>query len=357
MPDPQPPQPPQPPRRRTFLADAEPGDRMDDVFVLVNPQLGTTRKGDPFLKFLVGDRTAQVAAKWWSQGPDTLAKLPSPSGVVRVKGQIEDYNGTPQFRVDTVKPIRNPDEIDYADLLPGTDKDTDAMWERVQSLLSGIDQPHLRAIVGAYLDDEELMANFRRAPAAVSLHHGYLGGLLEHTSNAMAVADAVCGFYPDLNRDLVVAGVFLHDLGKTWELSYDVAFAYTDGGNLVGHVVKAALWLERYADRAAEALGEPVPRPMLDVLQNLLLSHHGPTELNYGSARNMMTPEALAVHMIEALDAKLTPALALCRGGESDAPWTEYQRNFDGRLFRPDLFGTDDAPAEPPRAVQNPLFG
>jgi 3'-5' exoribonuclease len=187
------------------------------------------------------------------------------------------------------------------------------------------------------------MNNFCRAPAAMTFHHAYIGGLLEHTLNAMEVADAVCKFYPKLNRDLVVAGIFLHDIAKTWELSYDCSFGYTDGGQLVGHIVKSAMWLEDKAKAAALMLGEPIPRVMIDVLQHIILSHHGEPE--FGAARIPSTPEAIAVHVIENFDAKMMMALSLTRGESANSAeggsWTEYLKAFNGRLYRPDV-----APAE-----------
>jgi 3'-5' exoribonuclease len=201
------------------------------------------------------------------------------------------------------------------------------------------------------------MNNFRRAPAAMNFHHAFVGGLLEHTLNAMEVADAVCKFYPKLNRDLVVSGVFLHDLAKTWELSYENAFSYTDGGQLVGHIVKGAIWVEKKAQDAEKTLGEPIPRPLIDVIQHIILSHHGEPE--FGAARLPSTPEAIAVHVIENLDAKLMMALQLTRGeGAAESNWTEYQKAFNGRLYRPDTAPSDDAgdrPVDsPPEAAASP---
>ena len=146
----------------------------------------------------------------------------------------------------------------------------------------------------------------------MNFHHAFVGGLLEHTLNAMEVADAVCKFYPKLNRDLVVAGIFLHDLAKTWELSYENAFSYTDGGQLVGHIVKGAIWVEKKAQDAEKILGEPIPPALINVVQHIILSHHGEPE--FGAARIPSTPEAIAVHVIENLDAKLMPALGMTRG-------------------------------------------
>jgi 3'-5' exoribonuclease len=188
------------------------------------------------------------------------------------------------------------------------------------------------------------MSAFCRAPAASAFHHAFIGGLLEHTVNAIDVAQVVVPFYPGLNGDLVVAGLFLHDIAKTWELSYDGAFSYTDGGNLVGHIVKSAIWIEQKACAVEAKRGKPLPRALVDVLEHIVLSHHGTTE--FGSPKVPATPEAIAVHVIENMDAKLMMALAATRGAQApewEGNWSEYIRSLSGRLYRPDVAPPDEA--------------
>jgi 3'-5' exoribonuclease len=217
-----------------------------------------------------------------------------------------------------------------------------------------------------------MMNAFCKAPAAMSFHHAFLGGLLEHTLNAMEVANCIAPLYPGLNRDLLLAGIFLHDIAKTWELSYDAVFGYTDGGQLIGHIVKSVMWVEERAKQASEALGEPIPRELIDVLQHIILSHHDKAE--FGSPRAPSTPEAIAVHMIENMDAKLMMALGACRGADvPEGHWTEYMKAFSGKLFRPDVApgdvkadgdgqatdaraGDGQAANGQPMKISNPLF-
>jgi 3'-5' exoribonuclease len=264
------------------------------------------------------------------------------NGFLKVRGRIENYQGNLQVIIETVGPAIDG-AYDVADLLPHTDKDIPSMMRKLAELAGSVQNRHLAAILQAYLDDEKLMRDFSRAPAAMSFHHAYIGGLLEHTLNAMEVADAVVGFYPGLNRDLVLAGVFLHDIAKTWELCYETAFGYTDGGQLVGHIVKSAMWVEEKARSAEQTLNERIPRSLVDVLQHIILAHHG--EYEYGSPRTPATPEAIAVHMIENMDAKLMMSLTATRGdgSASEGNWTEYVKAFGGKLFRPDV-----APADAP---------
>ena len=165
----------------------------------------------------------------------------------------------------------------------------------------------------------------------------------------------MCSFYPGLSRDLVIAGIFLHDIAKTWELNYDCAFSYSDGGQLVGHIVKSAMWVEHKARAAEATLGEKIPQPLIDVLQHIILSHHGTPE--FGAAKTPATPEAIAVHFIENMDAKLMMSLSATRGegATGSGNWTEYMKAFGVRLYRPDqcLEPEEPEPPSPSRAAGN----
>jgi len=327
---------------RLFLKDCVPGDIVEDVFVINNKQFSSATNGKNYIKAFVSDRTGPVTARMWNASRDVFNAMPE-SGFLRIRGRIENYQGNLQLIIEQIWAAREG-TFEVADLLPHTTKNVDAMCQRLHEMLGSIQNRHVAAIMQAYLDDSELMENFCRAPAAMNFHHAYLGGLLEHTLNAMEVADSIVKFYPGLSRDLVLAGIFLHDIAKTWELSYQTAFGYTDGGQLVGHIVKSAMWLETKARTAEQTLGEPMPQPLVDSLQHIILSHHGVPE--YGAARVPSTPEAIAVHMIENMDAKLMMSLTATRSENfvgTEGNWTEYMKAFGCRLYRP-----DPAPAEAP---------
>lgn len=331
--------------RRTYLRDAVPGDLVDDVFVLSGKQFSATNSGKHFIKAFISDRTTQLTARMWNATRELFNTMPD-GGFARIYGRVENYQNNLQFIIEQVAPAKEG-TYDIGDLLPHTGKDIPTMCRRLAEILGSIQNRHLAALAQVYLDDTKLMTDFCRAPAAMSFHHAYIGGLLEHTLNAIEVSDAVCKFYPKLNRDLVIIGIFLHDIAKTWELSYDSSFGYTDGGQLVGHIVKSAMWVEHKAREAEAVLGEKIPQPLIDVVQHIILSHHGVPE--FGAAKLPATPEAIAVHMIENMDAKLMMSLNLCRGegAGSEGKWTEYQKSFGGRLYRPDVASTDVDEMEP----------
>jgi 3'-5' exoribonuclease len=344
--------------RRLYLSGAQAGDLIEDVYVLTNKQLAAASNGTQYMKGLVGDRTCTITARMWKCSRDIFSAIPD-NGFIRLRGRVENYQSNLQVIIEQMWPAK-PDTFEIADLVPHTTKDIPTMFGKITEILGTIRSKHLKAIIDAYLADEKLMVDFRRAPAAMNFHHAFLGGLLEHTLNAVEVADAVCGFYKGLNRDLVIAGIFLHDIAKTWELTYETAFGYSDGGQLIGHIVKAAMWIEEKRKVAEAKIGEPIPQPLVDVLQHIILSHHG--EMEFGSPKVPATPEALAVHAIENMDAKLTMALTACRGEAAvgiESNWTEYMKAFSGKMYRPDVAPADigaDEPAEEKLLITNPLF-
>lgn len=349
---------------RIYLNQCGVGDILEDVFVITGKQFAATATGKHFIKAQVSDRTAQLNARMWNATREIFNALPE-AGFVKLRGRIENYQNNLQFIIENTWAAREG-SYQLGDLIPHTTQNIKQMCDQLHEICGSIQNRHLSALIHAYLDDESLMGRFCKAPAAQSFHHAFIGGLLEHTLNSMKVADAVVKFYPGLNRDLILAGIFLHDIAKTWELTYECAFAYSDGGQLVGHIVKSAIWVEEYAKKAEATLGEPIPRTLLDVLQHIILSHHGLPE--FGSPRVPLTPEALVVHALENLDAKLMMALGATRdpNGMGDGNWTEYLKAFGGRLYRPDVAPEDAAVEETePSAsgapttnmtINNPLF-
>ena len=325
--------------RRLYLCDCVAGDVVEDVFVITGKQFSTTTGGKYFIKAFLSDRTTQITARMWNATRDIFNAMPE-AGFIRVRGHVENYQNNLQFIIEQCWAAKDG-TYEISDLIPHTDKNIDEMCKRLHELLESIHNRHLGALVQAYLDDQPLMDKLCKAPAAMNFHHAFIGGLLEHTLNAIEVADAVVKFYPGLNRDLVITGIFLHDIAKTWELTYECAFGYSDGGQLVGHIVKSAIWVEHKRAAAEQILGEKIPQNLIDVIQHIILSHHGTPE--FGAVKVPSTPEAIAVHVIENLDAKLMMALSATRDAESksEGNWTEYMKQFGGRLYRPDT-----APAE-----------
>jgi 3'-5' exoribonuclease len=318
------------------LRDLAANTYVDGVYSLCNPQIGTTRGGKPYLKCLLRDATGEISARQWSFDDQNFPELEA-SGFVHVAGHTQLYNGQVQLIVEQIRAVEVSEE-EMAALMPTTSRDIDEMFSEVNGLLSSLSHPAMKALADAYLGDEELMRAFRMAPAAATIHHAWIGGLLEHTLQVMKLADVMLPLYPDLNRDIVLLGLFLHDLGKTAELSWEQGFNYTTDGNLIGHVVRGAIWLQVKAAVAGKESGHKLPQDALRILQHIIISHHGVPE--FGAAKIPSTPEAVFVSILDNLDAKTQLALTAARRGESPeiepGAFTDKVWALGARVYRRD---------------------
>ena len=328
---------------RIFLRDRKAGDYIEEeVFILSGKQLSTTQGGKPFIKANIADKTKTLPARMWNAPSGAFNVMPE-GGFLRLSGKVENYQDNLQFIIDRFWVVEES-EVVLDDLLAASTKDVNALFDRLTGLLLTIRHPQLLAVVQEYLADATLMADLKRAPAAMSMHHAYIGGLLEHTLSACEVAEAVCKFYPLLNRDLVLAGVFIHDLAKTTELSFGTSFGYTDEGQLVGHIARGVVWVQEKTRQASEKLGTPVDPKLVMALQHIVLSHHGTAE--FGAIKSPATPEAMAVHLIENMDAKMQMVLEATRGESSknEGTFTDFHKGLGVRLYRPDVAKLDAGP-------------
>jgi 3'-5' exoribonuclease len=248
---------------------------------------------------------------------------------------VETYQGHLQLVAETVLPIEDRSKIDLSELIKHTRKNIPEMHTRAREILTKIEDKQLKAIVDEFLNDAEIMKKFIVAPAAMGFHHAWIGGLLEHTVSVLELALVVCPKYPDIDQDLVLAGLFLHDIAKTVELSYAAGFDYTDEGRLIGHVSRGAMWVDQKAQAAGTRLGTPLRRDLVMVLTHIILSHHGEPE--FGAAVTPKTPEAILVNLIDNLDAKTQMALDAVAAPAEDNTWTEYQKAFGTKLYRPSI--------------------
>ncbi len=324
---------------RKYINQLRDAERIDGAFAIANAQQGTTQKGKPYLRCLIGDKTGQVAGRMWSIDEALYRRLPT-DGFVWLEGETQAYQGELQIIIHNIDAI-DPTPEQLRELLPASERDPNDMFADVQQLLGTLEHPAIKALAEVYLEDEHLMDAFRTAPAAMKLHHAYLGGLVEHTLALMKLADVVCPLYPKISRDLVLFGLFLHDLGKTRELAWDRGFTYTDRGHLVGHIVEGAIMLQDKTQQLMREKGVRMPAGAMTVLQHIILSHHGEPE--YGAAKVPATPEAILVNMLDNVDAKMWIALNatrpdMAKGLELGGNFTEKQWALTGnpRLYKPD---------------------
>ena len=223
--------------KEQFVRDLRPGKRVLGFFLVRRKQLEPFRdrtRGE-FLTLFLADRTGEMLARVWEDAP-AVAETFEQGQVVKVLGEVEEYLGRWQVIVAKIRPAQ-PDEYDLADMLPATERDVGEMLATVQATVEEIEDPHLRALAAHFFDDEEFVARFSRAPAARRVHHAYLGGLLEHTVEVVALCRALLEVYPQIHRDLLLTGALLHDVGKVAEFEYETDIGYSDEGRLLGHVV------------------------------------------------------------------------------------------------------------------------
>jgi 3'-5' exoribonuclease len=315
---------------RRYMAQLTDGDSVEEVYLVVDKQLRANRNGNLYLQLDLRDRTGAMGARLWNVGEPVFRTFEA-GDFLRVKGKVQLFQGALQMILSHIERVPET-RVDLSDFLPHTEKDVSKLYERLRALLLSVGEPHLRALAECFLMDQEFVDQFCRAPAGVRIHHAYLGGLLEHVVTLLDAADRIAPLYPEVNRDVLLMGVFLHDVGKVRELSYSSSFAYTDEGQLLGHLAIGVEMLDEKARQAAELMAEPFPTELRLRLAHMILSHHGSYE--FGSPKLPMTPEAIALHYLDNLDAKVHIFLRDIREDRGPTPWTPYNANLDRRLYK-----------------------
>lgn len=295
-------------------------------FAAAAKQVRSGRDGGRYFALTLCDRTGQIDARMWDI--DEAAEF-EPGDVIKVRGQVCRYNEKLQIKVDKIRQAQ-PNEYELGDFVPQSERNIDEMWAELEAWVASFRDPDLKALLEAFLQDPELARALREAPAAKGLHHAWIGGLLEHVLSLMSLCDASTQHYPGVNRDLVLAGVFLHDIGKLRELAWGTSFEYTLEGQLLGHITIGIRMIE---EKVASIPNFPAAKRLL--VEHLVLSHHGKYE--YGSPKLPMTPEAILFHYLDDLDAKMqTVRSEFARNeanGRSGADMTDWVRSLERPLL------------------------
>jgi len=316
---------------RRYIQELTHQETVDQVFLAANKQLRPNRNGQLYLQVDLSDRTGALSGRLWNAGEGDAARFDD-GDFVRVKGTAQLYQGSMQLIVADIQKADST-TVDWDDFACLTPADIDRLARRLAELLRGVKVPALRALGESFLADEAFMARFTRGPAGVKNHHAYPGGLLEHVVNLMEVAALIAPRYPNLDLGLLLYGCFLHDMGKIEELSSDKGFSYTDAGQLLGHVAQGITMLDAKLAQAEELLGEPVPEEIALRLKHMILSHHG--EYEFGAPKLPMTLEAVALHHLDNLDAKLHNFAQLIRDDSNpESRWTMYHPNLGRKLYK-----------------------
>ena len=333
-----------------FLADCchHENKVITSTFVVISKQVKPKKTGEPYLALTIGDRTGQIEAKMWDNVEDSLEAFEQ-EDFIKVKGLLNRYKNRFQLTIHKLRKLGEA-EIDYADYLRKTTKDIGELWQTLAGFVASFENEHLKALVEAFMSDPEIAEAYRNAPAAKALHHAYLGGLLDHVVSLGRSCDLLCRNYPWINRDLVLTGAFLHDIGKIYELNYNRNFSYTTRGQLLGHMV---IELEMLHAKLAQLKGFPEELKIL--VEHLIISHHGHYE--FGSPKLPMFPEALMLHYLDDLDSKMEAMRAhFEREASLDGVWTGYNSSLGRPLLNSRKF-LDTAAAARAAAASDPSGG
>jgi 3'-5' exoribonuclease len=279
------------------LAAFDEGKLFDGYFLVLVKQQRTTKTNKPYLNLILGDKTGQIEGRIWDPGDPRIAKDFDRGDIVKVRGSVSRYEDRAQMKVDQLRKAQ-PGEAEKIDMLPATSYDIPELWRKLEATVASFTNPDLKRLMQALLSDPQIAAAYREAPAARQLHHAWLGGLLEHVVSLLGLADRVAAHYPMLDRDLLLTGVILHDLGKIRELSWETGFEYTIEGVLLGHIQMGTEIVEKTI-----ATLPGFPGRLRTLVIHMILAHHG--KLEFGSPKLPMIPEALVLNFVDDLDAKM----------------------------------------------------
>ena len=313
-------------------------------FVVASKQVKPRKTGEPFIALTLADRSGHIDAKVWDNVADIIDTFEQ-DDFVKVKGLINKYNQRFQLTVHKLRKCEES-EIDFSDYLPKTTKDIDELWRTLGEFVASFQNPHLKKLLEVFMADEQLAHAYKTAPAAKTLHHAYIGGLLDHVVSLFKSCDLVCRNYPQIDRDLLLTGAFLHDIGKVHELAYARAFSYTTRGQLLGHMIIELEMLQEKLQQVPD-----FPAEMKTLVEHMIISHHG--QYDFGSPKLPMFPEALMLHYLDDLDSKMEAMRAhFEREQDMDSPWTSYNASLARPLLNPKklLAKKEEEPVAEPRA-------
>lgn len=317
---------------RLFVNEIQAQTQVDEVFRVADKQQRANRQGNLYLLMQLGDRTGTISGLRWNADArlyDSFQK----GDYVRVQAAAQLHNGLLQLIVSQVQVV-DPATIDLADFDRLDLVKVDQLWSELKSLIESLENPELQAIAMAFYNDPSIESKFRIAPAGVKAHHAFPGGLLTHVIDMIKLSELIAARYPQIDRDLLIVGAMLHDIGKLEELSLAGELNYTDPGQMVGHLVQGVQMLDRKVAEAETKIGKEIAKQTQWRLQHMIVSHHG--SLEHGSPRVPMTLEALALHHIDDLDAKMNMATEFIRADRNnDSDWTSFHTLLGRKLFKP----------------------
>ena len=306
-----------------YIKDYKDGDRVFDIYLCKFKQSAVTKNGKAYDNVILQDKTGTIDAKIWDPNSAGIGEFDS-LDYIEVYGEVNSFQGALQVNVKRVR-LCQEGEYDPADYLPVSSKNIDEMYHELTGIIQRIENPYLKMLMeDFFVRDTDFIKAFKASSAAKSVHHGFMGGLLEHTLSILKLCEYYCSTYPMLKKDLLMSAALCHDIGKTKELSLFPENDYTDDGNLLGHIVMA---VEMLNDKIREIDG--FPESLATELKHCILAHHG--ELEYGSPKKPALMEAVALNLADNTDAKMQTFTELLQN-TSEAGWLGYNRLFESNV-------------------------
>lgn len=310
------------------------GDVVEGFYAVKDASLQTTSTGKYYIRFLLSDASGSISGNMWDASQEIFQTF-SAGSIVKIRAAVESYRGQLQIKIERLRVAADEDNIDLSIFVPHTPACVDELFDELKSVIAQLKDRDYKALLNSFFSDEEIVKKFRCSPAAKANHHAYIGGLLEHTVSMLRYARAfVLSSSANLNLELLLTGIILHDIGKIMELSVGVVIDYTDRGRLLGHLIIGVMMVE---ERVKNIAGFSPEKKML--IEHLILSHHGKYE--YGSPVLPAVPEAFALHHIDNLDAKTNAACRFIAEDTSDDKWTERSWMLDTMLYKADCSAVD----------------
>jgi len=311
--------------KKRFITDIRAGDRVDDIFVLSEKILSQKKDGNNFLNITLSDKTGTIKGVVWDNVDQIAAGITS-GNFAHVNGSVSEYRGTLQVVIKIMEPFPS-DRIDPSDFLPQTSRDIEGMFKRLVKRMDSITTDYLKALIDAFFKDKEFVNKFKTAPAAKKMHHAYIGGLLEHTLSMTSLAEKIAGHYSGIDRDLLLSGAILHDIGKIDEFEYQFKIDYSDKGRLLNHIVIGL----KMVDEKLSGI-KHFPEDQVLLLKHLIVSHHGTRE--FGSPEPPKTIEAVLLNYIDEIDSKVNAIRDFIASEDPDETWTSYHRLLERHFYK-----------------------
>jgi 3'-5' exoribonuclease len=313
-----------------YVSDLQDGQAVISLFLVAVKEIRTSqRSGKSWLELALRDRTGSIPAKMWDNF-EALAKTFEADDVVQIRGRVKLYNGQKEMTLEQIVPAAVRD-YDLSDFLAHTKHDVEKLFGDLSAAVAAVKNPWIKRLLESVVTDPAIVPKLKRAPAAMSMHHAFVGGLLEHTVSLIGLGRAVAAHYPELDFDVLLAGIVLHDIGKIDELSYERATNYTTAGRLLGHITIGTL-LAREKIKAIAGF----PETLAILIEHLILSHHGTYE--FGSPSLPQTREAIALHFLDDMDSKMAAMRTTLEGASGNEEWTERNPALHRALLRTDKF-------------------